>query len=87
MHTQIEATEDLLKFKLDRARNRLITIDVMFGIVAMWLGANAVVGGYFGMNLPHGGYADGSVPPGGEFEPPTGGDLYDGPWNGMYACV
>mmetsp|Transcript_66037 Transcript_66037/g.157696 ORF Transcript_66037/g.157696 Transcript_66037/m.157696 type:complete len:127 (+) Transcript_66037:15-395(+) len=80
---EIDATEDLLKFKLDKARNRLIRLDVLFGVFAAYLTTLTVVGNLFGMNLPFGGYADGTVPPGGPFVPPTGGGTgYAGPWEG-----
>jgi hypothetical protein len=34
MNKEIDATEDFLRFKLDKARNRLIFIDVTFGMVS-----------------------------------------------------
>jgi len=33
MNKEIDATEDFLRFKLDKARNKLIFIDVTFGMV------------------------------------------------------
>ena len=82
MSKEIDATEDFLRFKLDKARNRLILLDVMFGMVGMWLAANAVFSSYYGMNLPNGAYTDGSVKPGQPFVPPGGGTSYDGPFGG-----
>lgn len=82
LHKEIDATEDLLKFKLDKARNRLIRIDVAFGMIGAWLGACNTVAGFFGMNLPYGAYTDGTVKPGEPFQPPTSGSSYDGPWEG-----
>lgn len=47
----IENAVDLFNMKLDVARNRLITADTIFNLVAMCLAAAAVVGGFYGMNL------------------------------------
>ena len=80
----IDATEDLLRFKLDKARNQLIKIDVLFGMASMFLTLLMAITGYWGMNLPYGGYADGAARPGDPFVPPTsgGGQGYDLMWEG-----
>jgi Mg2+ and Co2+ transporter CorA len=54
MEQEIDATEALLKLKLDTARNNLIKVDVSFGIAALWLTACSLVSGYYGMNLVNG---------------------------------
>ena len=50
----IDATEALLKLKLDTARNNLIKVDVSFGVAALWLTACALISAYYGMNLVNG---------------------------------
>jgi len=47
----IENAVDLFNMKLDIARNRLITADTIFNLVAMCLAFCAVIGGFYGMNL------------------------------------
>jgi hypothetical protein len=54
MEQEIEATEALLKLKLDTARNNLIKVDVSFGVAALWITACSVISGYYGMNLVNG---------------------------------
>uniref|UniRef100_A0A7S4KTB7 Magnesium transporter n=1 Tax=Guillardia theta TaxID=55529 RepID=A0A7S4KTB7_GUITH len=82
LEKEIDATEDYLKFKLDKARNRLIRLDVFFGIIGACLAVNSAITGFFGMNLPNRQYADGTVLPGQDFQPPTGGTNYLGPYEG-----
>lgn len=47
----IENAVDLFTMKLDIARNRIISADTIFNLVAMCLAFCAVVGGFYGMNL------------------------------------
>lgn len=54
MQQEIEATEALLKLKLDTARNNLIKVDVSLGVAALWLTACSLISGYYGMNLING---------------------------------
>jgi len=82
LEKEIDATEDYLKFKLDKARNRLIRLDVFFGIIGACLAVNSAITGFFGMNLPNRLYADGTVLPGDAFQPPTGGTNFLGPREG-----
>ena len=80
LEKEIDATEDYLQFKLDTARNKLIRLDVLLGIVGTWLAFSQCITGFYGMNLSYGAYTDGTVKPGHAFEPPTGGTFYDGPF-------
>ena len=59
---EIDATEDLLKFKLDTARNKLIKVDVSLGIVASWLAACSLITGYYGQNFQNGHMNDSDLP-------------------------
>lgn len=45
LDAEIEATEALLKLKLDTARNNLIKVDVSFGVAALWLTAASLISG------------------------------------------
>jgi len=47
----IESTEKFVSFRLDSARNRLLKVDVLAGILAAIFGAAAFVVGVFGMNF------------------------------------
>lgn len=47
----IESTEKFVSFRLDSARNRLLKVDVLAGILAAMFGCSSFVVGIFGMNL------------------------------------
>jgi hypothetical protein len=54
LEQEIDATEDFLQLKLDSSRNKLIRLDVLFGIVSTWFAFSQCISGYYGMNIPHG---------------------------------
>ena len=51
MRAEIENAEDLYRFWLDAARNRIITADALFTLVGTTIAACAAVASFFGMNL------------------------------------
>jgi len=62
LDAEIDATEALLQFELDAARNTLIKVDVSFGVVSLWLSACALISSYYGMNLSNGHMQDSDLP-------------------------
>ena len=48
---EIDTTEKFVSFRLDSARNRLLKVDVLAGILASIFGAGAFVASVFGMNF------------------------------------
>ena len=48
---EIENAEDLFRFCLDAARNRLITVDAILTLLGTAIACAAAVGGFYGMNL------------------------------------
>ena len=54
LEQEIDATEDFLQLKIDSSRNKLIRLDVLFGIVSTWFAFSQCISGYYGMNIPYG---------------------------------
>ena len=43
-----------MQLSLDTARNKLLTVSTIFGLISMCVGMGALVGSIFGMNLKNG---------------------------------
>ncbi|CAM9806502.1 unnamed protein product [Choristocarpus tenellus] len=54
LQSRMRSTEALVMVKLDIARNRLLTADLMFSMASLCFTLGAVVAGIFGMNLANG---------------------------------
>jgi magnesium transporter len=54
LEQQIEHAEELVEIRLDAARNRLLTANLVLTLISTALSIMMVVTGVFGMNLPSG---------------------------------